>query len=154
MVVVKLLARSDCVTISSGPFVVFIELAVCMICELILLADTVGVKRELSIMSFLNQSKQLMHTFIHNNWQIKRSFLCKGKRKVIFLHDNARPLVAKTTREKVENQGWEVLPQPAYSPDLAPSDYHLFRSMQHFLPDEKLHGSWKYQKRPGFVYFL
>ena len=77
MVVVKLLARSDCVTISSGPFVVFIELAVCMICELILLADTVGVKRELSIMSFLNQSKQLMHTFIHNNWQIKRSFYAK-----------------------------------------------------------------------------
>jgi hypothetical protein len=22
--------------------------------------------------------------------------------------------------------GWEVLPYPSYSPDLAPSDYHLF----------------------------
>ena len=26
-----------------------------------------------------------------------------------------------------------VLPLPAYSPDLAPSDYYLFRSMAHFL---------------------
>ena len=29
--------------------------------------------------------------------------------------------------------GWETLPHPAYSPDIAPSDYYLFRSLQHFL---------------------
>ena len=27
----------------------------------------------------------------------------------------------------------ELLPHPAYSPDVIPSDYHLFRSMAHFL---------------------
>jgi histone-lysine N-methyltransferase SETMAR len=29
--------------------------------------------------------------------------------------------------------GWNVLPHPPYSSDLAPSDYHLFRSLQNSL---------------------
>jgi hypothetical protein len=28
---------------------------------------------------------------------------------------------------------WDVLPHPAYSPDLAPSNYHLFEPMKGFL---------------------
>ncbi|EFN77192.1 Histone-lysine N-methyltransferase SETMAR, partial [Harpegnathos saltator] len=32
--------------------------------------------------------------------------------------------------------GWDVLPHPPYSPDIAPSDYHLFRSMVHGLSDQ------------------
>ena len=30
---------------------------------------------------------------------------------------------------------WEVLLHPPYSPDIAPSDYYLFRSMAHGLDD-------------------
>ena len=44
---------------------------------------------------------------------------------IIFHHDNARPHVAIPVKNYLENSGLEVLPHPPYSPDLAPSDYHL-----------------------------
>ena len=53
--------------------------------------------------------------------------------KVILQHDNARPHVAKVVKTYLETLKWEVLPHPPYSPDVAPSDYHLFRSMAHGL---------------------
>ncbi|GFW69541.1 aromatic-L-amino-acid decarboxylase [Trichonephila clavipes] len=56
--------------------------------------------------------------------------------KVILQHDNARPHVAKVVKTYLETLKWEVLPHPLYSPDLAPSDYHLFRSMAHGLADQ------------------
>ena len=45
----------------------------------------------------------------------------RPKRNIIILHDNAR-----LTSEAIAKMGWEVLPHPSYSPDLAPSDYHFF----------------------------
>ncbi len=56
--------------------------------------------------------------------------------KVRFLHDNCRSHVAKVTRQKLTELGWEVLPHPAYSPDLAPTDC-LFRALNNFLEGEK-----------------
>lgn len=57
--------------------------------------------------------------------------------KVILLHDNARPHVAKPVKAYLESLKWEVLPHPPYSPDIAPSDYHLFRSMAHGLSNQR-----------------
>lgn len=60
-----------------------------------------------------------------------------NRKGVILQHDNARPHTAKFTRDKIRQLGWEVLPHPPYSPDIAPSDYHLFRSLQDFLDGKR-----------------
>ncbi len=57
-----------------------------------------------------------------------------NRKRVLLQQDNAKPHTAKQTKEKIKNlDAFELLPHPAYSPDLAPSDYHLFRSKAHFL---------------------
>ena len=57
-----------------------------------------------------------------------------NRKRVLLQQDNAKPHTARQTKEKIRNlDAIELLPHPAYSPDLAPSDYHLFRSMAHFL---------------------
>lgn len=53
--------------------------------------------------------------------------------KIYFLHDNARPHIAKITNLQLLELGWTVLPHPPYSPDLAPTDYHLFLSLSAHL---------------------
>jgi len=46
----------------------------------------------------------------------------------------------------LEALSWEVLPYAAYSPDLAPSDYHLFASMGHTLAEQRF-GSYEDVKK-------
>ena len=46
--------------------------------------------------------------------------------KVILLHDNTRPRIAQVVKTYLETLKWDILPHPPYSPDIAPSDYHLF----------------------------
>ena len=61
----------------------------------------------------------------------KRPHYRKRHGKLIFLHDNAPSHTSTMVQNYLETLNWEVLPYPAYSPDLAPSDYHLFSSMGH-----------------------
>lgn len=67
----------------------------------------------------------------------KRPFTDHGKRPVVLLHDGAKPRINGTVKNTLLALGWEVLPHPSCSPDLAPTDYHLFRSMQDALADSQ-----------------
>ena len=49
--------------------------------------------------------------------------------EVILQSNNIRPHVAKPVKMYLEMLKWKILPHPLYSPDIAPSDYHLLRTM-------------------------
>jgi len=46
------------------------------------------------------------------------------------LHDNAQAHPALATQKKLAYLGFQCLDHPPYSPDLAPSDYHLFPGLR------------------------
>src|SRR5215510_1325529 len=66
-----------------------------------------------------------------------RSSWVQERGKVRLLVDSARPHTAKATREKLSKLRWEVVAHPPYSPDLAPSDYALFRSLSNQLREKR-----------------
>lgn len=56
--------------------------------------------------------------------------------KLILLHDNASSHTAVLVKNTLREFQWETLPHPAYSPDLAPSDYHLFGPLENALKQQ------------------
>ena len=54
----------------------------------------------------------------------------KAMADVLLLHDNGRPHTSRHTTAEIVIIGWEVLPYPPYSLDLAPSDFHLYGSLK------------------------
>ena len=75
------------------------------------------------------------HELLASGQTINSTLYCQrpeliNKKGVVFHHNNARPYISLVTRQKLRELGWEVLMHPPYSPDLAPSDYHLVRSLK------------------------
>ena len=64
---------------------------------------------------------------------------------------HARSHVAAPVKIYLETLKWEVLPHPPYSPDVAPSDYHLFRSMTHGLSEQHFTSYYFGMKMPKIV---
>jgi len=58
------------------------------------------------------------------------------KKKIIFHQDNAPVHKGVVAMGKLRDLGYELLGHPPYSPDLAPSDFHLF-------PKLKKNSFWK-----------
>lgn len=56
-----------------------------------------------------------------------------NRREVLVYHDNARHHTPLTTVRKLLKLRWELLAYPLYRPNLTPSDYPLFQSLQSSL---------------------
>ena len=93
---------------------------------------------------FLNRNHTLTEDFYSQQWQCVHENLRKclrhvlvNRRNVELLHDNTRLHSVIIKREKILDFGLSFLLYPSYSPDLATSDFHLFRSLQNTLNDKK-----------------
>ena len=64
----------------------------------------------------------------------RRGMLTRGVR---LLQDNAPVHNLHVAQTEARSCGYEILAHPPYSPDLAPSDFHLFPSMKSFLKGKR-----------------
>jgi transposase len=60
---------------------------------------------------------------------------------IVLLHDNACLHTAASTWALLEHFNWELFDHPPYSPDLAPSDYHLFTYLKNWLESQSFNSS-------------
>ena len=60
------------------------------------------------------------------------------RQRILFHQDNARLHVSLMTRQKLLQLGWKVIIHLPHSPDIATSDFHLFRSLQNSLNGKNL----------------
>ena len=80
-------------------------------------------------------------------------------KKLLLLHDNARPHSAALTEEKLAQLYWTALRHPPYSPDLSPCNYNMFGPLkealggQRFDDDEQVENFvriWLQTRPPSF----
>jgi transposase len=60
---------------------------------------------------------------------------------IVLLHDNARPHPTVRTNALIRLFNWEIFYYSPYSPDLAPSNYHLFIEMNVWLANQCFHNN-------------
>lgn len=72
----------------------------------------------------------------------RRGMLTSG---IVLIHDNARPHTAAVTQRLLQHFQWEIFDHPAYSPDLAPSDYHLFPELKQWLGGKRFQSNVELQ---------
>lgn len=110
---------------------------------------TLRTKDKIMATFFWDQEGIILIDFMERNETINKERYCqtltklrrafKDKRKhlnghqVTIHHDNARPHSAHMTTDMIASFHWNLMPQPAYSPDLAPSDFYLFSHLKRHL---------------------
>jgi hypothetical protein len=60
---------------------------------------------------------------------------------VVMLHDNAHPHTAAQMQDIIVTFGWDQFDHPPYSPDLVPSDFHVFVHLKTLLGGQWFHNN-------------
>ncbi|UYV79827.1 hypothetical protein LAZ67_18000844 [Cordylochernes scorpioides] len=83
-------------------------------------------------MTDINPEEDIHTDKLRQEIAVKRPEWAQRYGKLILIHDNARPHVRKRQPERLPMRS-----HPPYSPEVDPSDYHLFRSMSHGLGEQR-----------------
>ncbi|GBN14515.1 hypothetical protein AVEN_13738-1 [Araneus ventricosus] len=67
--------------------------------------------------------------FLSDFTRLRRIFRTFG---FVLIHDNARRHSAVVTQQLLEQLKWDVSDHPAFNPDLATSDFHLFPELKNW----------------------
>ena len=105
--------------------------------------DTKGI-----MLDFLPKRSTITGVYYANLLDQLRTAICEKRRGklskgVLLQQDNARVHTCKVAMDAVEQNGYELIPHPAYSPDLASSNFFLFPNLKedirglHFRSDEE-----------------
>jgi histone-lysine N-methyltransferase SETMAR len=78
-----------------------------------------------SVAEQLGISREWVRSVIHEDLDMR-----KVTKRVLFLHDNAPAHRVLATQKKLAYLGFQCIDDQPYSPDLAPSDYHLFPGLK------------------------
>ncbi|GFN80755.1 transposase [Plakobranchus ocellatus] len=83
------------------------------------------------------ETKHASMTWKHSSSPVTKKFKVQRpgllRRGVVLQHDNATPHSTNLSQQWLQRYGWEILPHPAHSPNLAPSDFHLFGPLKRHL---------------------
>ena len=118
----------------------------------------------INMLDFLAKKSTITGVYYANLLDQLRTAICEkrwGKlsKGILLQQDNERVCTCKIAMDAIEPNGYELIPQPAYSPDLAPSDYFLFPNLKkdirgrHFRSNEEVVAAveeWVGHKDPGF----
>jgi histone-lysine N-methyltransferase SETMAR len=68
---------------------------------------------------------------------IHRKYPCQLVRGILLHHNNARPHTGQAIQENIQELQWELPKHQPYSPDLDPSDFHLFELPENHRGDKR-----------------
>ena len=77
--------------------------------------------------------------------------VCELSAGVLLLHDKAPVHMSAKSQAAIQQCGFQQLSHPPYSPDLAPSDYFLFRVVKNFFRVNDFRAMKKSRRRHDLV---
>ena len=100
------------------------------------------------MLDFLPKRSTITGVYYANLLDQLRTAICEKRRgklsKSVLLQQDTVRVHTKVAMDAVERNGYELMPHPAYSPDLAPCDFFLFPNLNkdicgcHFLSDKEV----------------